>query len=335
MDFKESKRKFKGVWINREIWFDHKRPIMERFFMIEIDYLDNDEEKGCYASNKYFSQFFGVSPERCSQIINKLQKEGFLKIDYIREGKEIKERNIHLTEEGIKYIKGGTKPVLKIDNYSNNNQPLSNDKEGFENPPKNSKKTEIPKPITDKFLLKIINEFNKDSNGPKCKIDKMYKYHYTILKYIKGLKSGTFVDYIELSFEFMNRNNITKKVLNKKWSEEEIIEGVRELKLLFKEGRWPEDKTKLPTNLAYLFYNPGRFSNKIERSGGSSFFLMSYLNGVKLLRKESTIKRTRAHIAARTRTEEETKDVDLPESDDIETMAKWHEEQKNKRRKAI
>lgn len=93
----ELNRAFKGIWIPKEIWLNKDLTVMEKLFLVEIDSLDNDE--GCYASNKYFAEFFGVSKGRCSQIINSLNKKQLISIDYFYEGKEVKKRTIKVVNK--------------------------------------------------------------------------------------------------------------------------------------------------------------------------------------------------------------------------------------------
>ena len=52
-------RDFKGVWIPREIWLSEELSLMEKILFVEIHSLDN--ERGCFASNQYFADFFGMS----------------------------------------------------------------------------------------------------------------------------------------------------------------------------------------------------------------------------------------------------------------------------------
>lgn len=100
-------RGFKGVWIPAEIWLAEDLTIMEKLFFVEIDSLDN--EQGCFASNGHFSDFFQLSKSRCSQIINALEKKGYITIEYtLKEGsKEIDRRVIR---SRVKY----TKQVVNI-----------------------------------------------------------------------------------------------------------------------------------------------------------------------------------------------------------------------------
>ena len=71
----EQKREFKGVWIPKEIWLNPDLNALEKCVLAEIDSLDNDE-KGCFASNEYFGQFFGISEGRAANIISDLKKRG-------------------------------------------------------------------------------------------------------------------------------------------------------------------------------------------------------------------------------------------------------------------
>ncbi len=110
-------RGFRGVWIPKEYWLDPNLKIMEVVFITEIESLDNG--KGCYASNKYFSEFFGISKGRCSQIINNLSDKGYIKIDYDREGKQVKKRT-------MKVVRKLTTPYLENDKENNTSSNTSN-----------------------------------------------------------------------------------------------------------------------------------------------------------------------------------------------------------------
>ena len=93
----DNERKFKGVWIPKEIWEEKSLSILEKVMLIEIDSLE-DEEDGCYASNKYFANFFKLTNGRISQIINCLQQKGYIKIEYQYNGKEIERRIIRINK---------------------------------------------------------------------------------------------------------------------------------------------------------------------------------------------------------------------------------------------
>lgn len=121
----DNKRAFKGIWIPKEVWESKELTLQQKVMLVEIDSLDN--EKGCYASNKYFSEFFGISSGRVSQVINELIDKGYLNAEYIKEDNQILGRILKIQsppypvkvfrklnrgylendDGGIKYSKGG------------------------------------------------------------------------------------------------------------------------------------------------------------------------------------------------------------------------------------
>ena len=112
-------RAFKGIWIPKEIWLNENLNIQEKVFIAEIDSLDNDD--GCFASNEYFSKFFGLSKNRCSEIIKSLEKKGLITISYIykENSKAIDKRVIKLVDKPIRYSVNGIRdidrPIRDID----------------------------------------------------------------------------------------------------------------------------------------------------------------------------------------------------------------------------
>jgi len=90
-------RDFKGVWIPKEIWLNKDLTLMEKLFLVEIDSLDND--KGCFASNAHFAEFFGITKGRCTQIIKSLEKKGLVTIKLEREGKNVSKRIIKVARK--------------------------------------------------------------------------------------------------------------------------------------------------------------------------------------------------------------------------------------------
>ena len=140
----ENNRAFKGIWIPKEVWESKELTLQQKVMLVEIDSLDN--EKGCYASNKYFSEFFGISSGRVSQVINELIDKGYLNAEYIKEDNQILARILKIQsppypvkvfrklnrgylendEGGIKYSKGGylendKDNNIDINNINNNN----------------------------------------------------------------------------------------------------------------------------------------------------------------------------------------------------------------------
>lgn len=89
-------RQFKGVWIPAEVWLDHSLSITEKVMMVEIGSLQ-DPVRGCYASNSHFARFFGLSSSRVSEIISALSARGLLRVELIRDGRQVVERRVRLS----------------------------------------------------------------------------------------------------------------------------------------------------------------------------------------------------------------------------------------------
>ena len=135
----ENNRAFKGIWIPKEVWESKELTLQQKVMLVEIDSLDN--EKGCYASNKYFSEFFGISSGRVSQVINELIDKGYLNAEYIKEDNQILARILKIQsppypvkvfrklnrgylendEGGIKYSKEGYLENDEDNNIIHNN----------------------------------------------------------------------------------------------------------------------------------------------------------------------------------------------------------------------
>ncbi|MGJ8735392.1 helix-turn-helix domain-containing protein [Zobellia laminariae] len=71
-------RAFKGIWIPKSIWLSRELTIQEKVFIVEIDSLENNGKGGCYAGNKYFAEFFGISESRVSNVIKCLVDKGMI-----------------------------------------------------------------------------------------------------------------------------------------------------------------------------------------------------------------------------------------------------------------
>jgi hypothetical protein len=114
-------RNFKGIWIPKEIWLSEELTLQEKVFLVEIDSLDN--EQGCFAGNQYFSDFFGVSKVRVSEVINSLVKKGYITSEIIyKEGsKQILKRVLKISLIGYKRkVEEGIKEKFKDSNTVNN-----------------------------------------------------------------------------------------------------------------------------------------------------------------------------------------------------------------------
>ena len=77
-DMERHERDFKGVWIPREIWLSDKLSLTAKALFVEIHSLDN--ERGCYASNAYFAEFFQISDRQIRTYLTMLKEHGFITV---------------------------------------------------------------------------------------------------------------------------------------------------------------------------------------------------------------------------------------------------------------
>ncbi len=71
-------RDFKGVWIPKEIWLSDTLSLVEKALFVEIHSLDN--ERGCFASNEYFANFFALSARQIRTHISSLKTKGLISV---------------------------------------------------------------------------------------------------------------------------------------------------------------------------------------------------------------------------------------------------------------
>lgn len=104
----------------------------ERLLYGEITALLN-KEGYCFATNRYFSDLFGVIPGTVSRWISHLEKLGFIKIELIRnDKKEIIQRRIFITDISCRKIVNDTYEQKKQYPYEQNNKyPISKKDKGI------------------------------------------------------------------------------------------------------------------------------------------------------------------------------------------------------------
>lgn len=93
----ENKKSYFAV-IPAKVRYDKTLPMGARMLYGEFTALSN--EKGyCYASNNYFASLYEVTPQAISKWINLLADKKYISIDYIRDGKLVRERHIYIEVE--------------------------------------------------------------------------------------------------------------------------------------------------------------------------------------------------------------------------------------------
>lgn len=189
-------RDFKGIWISKEIWLSDELTLQEKIFLVEIDSLDN--EGGCFATNGYFAEFFGISKTRVSLVIKSLINKGYITSTIIyKEGtKEILKRVLNVCYRP--YLTNVKEPIqqkLKDNNTINNTSNNTSNKRV-----KKNTHLEFVK-LTDEEYEKLISKLGKINtddyierlNNYLGSKGRQYKSHYhTILSWSRkdGVKGG-------------------------------------------------------------------------------------------------------------------------------------------------
>ena len=115
----ENNRDFKGVWIPKDVWLDSRLNALEKVILTEIDSLDMGEN-GCYASNKYISEFCQCSESKVSTAISKLIKLGYLYVHSFDGRKRVlKSCLLNFKRQDMKNCKSDYE-TLKYNNIANN-----------------------------------------------------------------------------------------------------------------------------------------------------------------------------------------------------------------------
>ncbi|MBA8761741.1 helix-turn-helix domain-containing protein [Staphylococcus coagulans] len=87
--------------ITANVRYDNRLTDSEKLLFAEITSLSN-KYGYCTASNGYFAKLYNVVKETISRRISKLNKCGYLNIEIIREGNEIKQRKMYpLTQSAV------------------------------------------------------------------------------------------------------------------------------------------------------------------------------------------------------------------------------------------
>lgn len=185
----KNNRAFKGVWIPAKYWLDPDLTMIEVNTIAEIDSLDNED--GCFASNKHFSDFLGVTTGRVSQIINGLKEKGYITIDYDKKGKQIIKRRIRVVNKlntplvnklnrGIKNIKGGYLENCKDSNTSKSNTNNSNTNSASHSNAQPDTLAQQRREVIEYLNKKTDSKFKPNAKGNKSVIDPRLKEGYTV-----------------------------------------------------------------------------------------------------------------------------------------------------------
>ena len=181
-------RDFRGIWIPKEVWLNKDLSANEKILLAEIDSLGGLSD-GCFASNQYLAEFFGLSKDRISKLISGLKNKGYITVELVyKEGTcEVNKRIIKLNP--YSYFQLGGQDQLggigENNDYITNNYNINKN-----NKPKSSKKKASKKSygqyknvkLSDKELEDLIAEYGKDTIDKYIEImdmkieEKGYKY---------------------------------------------------------------------------------------------------------------------------------------------------------------
>lgn len=155
-------RAFEGVWIPKRLYITNKFNLRTKFFVVEIKSLS---KKGyCYATDKHFAEFLGISDRMVQIMIKDLKDDGYLTAEYEYEKytKAIKRRFLILTQKFLDefYNEEEVKPTEKDFNTTA--------EENFNEPTETNFDTGTEKNCGEKYNNKINN--NNDSSNTDSSI---------------------------------------------------------------------------------------------------------------------------------------------------------------------
>ncbi|MEX6346902.1 MULTISPECIES: DnaD domain protein [Staphylococcus] len=102
--------------ITANVRYDNRLTDSEKLLFAEITSLSN-KYGYCTASNNYFAKLYEVTKVTISRRIKKLKEYGYLKVEFIRNGNEIKKRKLYPLTEMLRPI--NTNDNTPIDNSVN------------------------------------------------------------------------------------------------------------------------------------------------------------------------------------------------------------------------
>lgn len=148
----DEKRNFEGIWIPSKLYITGKFSPRTKFFLVEVKSLSKSGY--CYATDKHFADFLGISERMVQNIINELKKSNYLRTEYEYDGntKAIKRRFLILTDKFYNEFyneKEGTEK--KFDRGTEKNCG-----EKYNNKNKNKKDYSAPEPHDTDFDSEIV-----------------------------------------------------------------------------------------------------------------------------------------------------------------------------------
>lgn len=241
-------RDFKGVWIPAELYLREDLNWNEKILLIEINSLDKDKEKGCFASDEYLAGFIGKKKDSVSKMVAKLKRMGLLKRVFF----DGRIRGLRI----VKTYEAESEKLTKLDcknlQYSNNNN-INNNIELIKINSSSDELQVFKKPL----VKKIMKDWNKleITKGHRHSIKKRSRVIKNIEKFITQFKDGSFFRRDNKVFDpdWLKNNRIPNKL--RKLSTKQIQHIIKtKLPLYLTEGYYPIKKDNL--RLENMLYNP-------------------------------------------------------------------------------
>lgn len=139
--------------IPAEVRYDSDLRANEKILYGEISAL-LDKSGICYASNNYFAKLYEVDPSAISKWITHLKEKSYLEVDYLKQGKEIKQRKIK---------------VIGIDKYQ----------QGY---CQKNKENEEEEEYNNSIFTLIENNLNRVLSPIEYEVIKKWDYSYEIIE---------------------------------------------------------------------------------------------------------------------------------------------------------
>lgn len=173
--------------IPANVRYDKELKANSKLMFGEITALSN-KQGYCWASNKYFADLYEVTPQAISNWIKILEKKGYIRIEYIRNGKEIKQRNIYIdVSTNINRVSINNDRV-SINNDRGYQQNFKESTTVINNTFNNTNNKDLYTEIFNHYLSKEnLIKHTKFTEPMKKGIDKVIKIYGLDLDYIKRI----------------------------------------------------------------------------------------------------------------------------------------------------
>jgi len=212
----EQERKFKGVWIPKEVWLNSELSLLEKIIYTEIDsFCSNDEENeiknSFYGSNKYLADFCQCSESKVSKAIKKLNDKNLIEVlSFNGRTRIIQSRLAKNAMQTSKKCYADQQKVLpininnNIEYYKENNISKDIYKRKIENEPPYEKIIDYVNNCGEKNsdMFTKIRKFNfsPETKNTRKLIKALWKQKYTIedFRYVIACKYDDFIEHERL-----------------------------------------------------------------------------------------------------------------------------------------